>query len=444
MLATRPRILHVEPNAAFPAVEDGSVTSATAESPITPLTASTVSEAENEGDASVCGSEGTSPLRRRRRSKEKKKRSRVTPEQLVQLEHYFSIDRSPTAARRREISELLGMQERQTQIWFQNRRAKAKMLDGKPKDRSAPETSLTSLKYAELKNTIHEDEAVTIIPCTDLSVGTWRRIATSVHKHDLVAYVCEAKQSLTWFIISGGNGFKMEIPFDRIVNTEFRHTSPGIAHAVFILSDPPLFFLEHPMNPHSDLQTQLSWRRCSDWTEGAQATQVLRHNLLGSAPQLSHLIQRLEIFRLEGKVSPSYDSDSLSSPVEIPAPPMAGLLPSPPRYGSVSADGVEGHSEIMGGSGQLQQTSGSGFHITAAVYNQVPIYGGGYSDAENPYQQQLEISSIHPMPIARSYSAAPVETFPSMGSDVVSIAHSLQGFRRHIWPSSIPNYNLGH
>jgi regulatory protein PHO2 len=53
--------------------------------------------------------------------KEKRKRSRVTPEQLVHLERFFSTDRSPTAARRKEISELLGMQERQTQIWFQNR-----------------------------------------------------------------------------------------------------------------------------------------------------------------------------------------------------------------------------------------------------------------------------------------------------------------------------------
>ena len=53
--------------------------------------------------------------------KEKRKRSRVTPEQLVHLERYFAMDRSPTAGRRKEISESLGMQERQTQIWFQNR-----------------------------------------------------------------------------------------------------------------------------------------------------------------------------------------------------------------------------------------------------------------------------------------------------------------------------------
>lgn len=53
--------------------------------------------------------------------KGKRKRSRVTPEQLAHLERFFAADRSPTAARRKEISDMLGMTERQTQIWFQNR-----------------------------------------------------------------------------------------------------------------------------------------------------------------------------------------------------------------------------------------------------------------------------------------------------------------------------------
>ena len=54
-------------------------------------------------------------------SREKRKRSRVTPDQLTQLESFFAANRSPTAARRKEISDMLGMTERQTQIWFQNR-----------------------------------------------------------------------------------------------------------------------------------------------------------------------------------------------------------------------------------------------------------------------------------------------------------------------------------
>ena len=53
--------------------------------------------------------------------KQRRKRSRVNPEQLVKLEEFFAADNSPTSARRKEIAQLLGMDERQTQIWFQNR-----------------------------------------------------------------------------------------------------------------------------------------------------------------------------------------------------------------------------------------------------------------------------------------------------------------------------------
>lgn len=59
----------------------------------------------------------------------KRKRSRVTPVQLAHLERVFAKDRSPTAAKRKELAEVLGMNERQTQVWFQNRRAKAKLLE---------------------------------------------------------------------------------------------------------------------------------------------------------------------------------------------------------------------------------------------------------------------------------------------------------------------------
>ena len=111
--------------------------------------------------------------------KEKKKRTRVTPEQLIHLERYFAMDRNPTAARRKDISELLGMQERQTQIWFQNRfvyapcisssmfdilsygsRAKAKLQDGKHNPQfmdSGLDGSPLSAFTAELHNFIHED-----------------------------------------------------------------------------------------------------------------------------------------------------------------------------------------------------------------------------------------------------------------------------------------------
>ena len=62
-----------------------------------------------------CGSLGPGEIKQRR------KRSRVNPDQLLKLEEYFAADNSPTSARRRDIARELGMDERQTQIWFQNR-----------------------------------------------------------------------------------------------------------------------------------------------------------------------------------------------------------------------------------------------------------------------------------------------------------------------------------
>ncbi len=70
---------------------------------------------------SFTGPQRSAPAVNGKPDKEKKKRTRVTPEQLVHLERFFAMDRNPTASRRKDISEFLGMQERQTQIWFQNR-----------------------------------------------------------------------------------------------------------------------------------------------------------------------------------------------------------------------------------------------------------------------------------------------------------------------------------
>ncbi|KAJ3930262.1 MAG: hypothetical protein NXY57DRAFT_329670 [Lentinula lateritia] len=444
---TRRESLRIEPDAVYAPDDDSTtpISAATTGSPITPLAtspdsaASESTEADNDGDAIIRSSS--------RRSREKRKRSRVTPEQLIHLERYFAVDRSPTAARRREISDLLGMQERQTQIWFQNRRAKAKMLDGKVKDRNvsrSPDTS--SLKYdGDLHHIIHEDEAVTFIPCTDLSIGTWRRIATTVSKHDLVAYVCEAKQSLAWFILSGGTGFKMEIPFDRIIATEFNHTSPGIAHAVFTVSEPPYFYLEHRMAPRPDGRIKLSWRQCNDWTEGAQATHVLRHSLLGSAPQLSHLVQRLKLFRSHRNISllstPYKGDDSLPSPLEIPAPPMAGLLRhhlSPYSDGSPDTD-INGDSDQVtcNSDGYNPQLRNAPVLTSAYGEEQYPRLFGRYSTPDISSYHQSSTGATLVAPVSRLSTARPYtvtqETFPSMYSDDVSIAQSLQSARRHTW-----------
>lgn len=133
----------------------------------------------------------------------------------------------------------------------------------------------------------------------------------------------------------------MEIPFEIITHTEFRNASPGEGLASFHLSQPPNFFLEHIASPRSagGLGGGIVkiWKKCSDWTEGTQASQVLRHDLIGSAVQLAHVLSDLREYRQRSSIallSPSaYSSCSMlsaptsasSTTMQIPQPPLAGL-----------------------------------------------------------------------------------------------------------------------
>ncbi|KAJ7219962.1 homeodomain transcription factor [Mycena pura] len=301
---------------AFPSTPSPS----TASTALSPLASSPSSQTTEEEDKVAPSSAKSDP--------DKPKRCRVTPDQLVHLEHLFITERSPTASRRREISELLGMQERQTQIWFQNRRAKAKLQNSKikkakdlcqgPDPRILPRLSMSFEN--ELNNLIHEDEPVTFIPCTSLAIGCWQRITVDTSQRDLVAYTCENKRCLTWFIHNGGVGFKMEISLDTIVHAEFTHTSSGpTGLASFALSRPPLFYLESP----SDHGLSRQWKRSTDWTEGHQASQVLRHDLVGNATSLAFLVQSLQVGAEGSSPLTPYHPSEPPSPMEIPLPPLS-------------------------------------------------------------------------------------------------------------------------
>ncbi|PCH42618.1 homeobox-domain-containing protein [Wolfiporia cocos MD-104 SS10] len=257
-------------------------------------------------------------------SKEKRKRSRVTPEQLVQLEQFFATDKSPTAVRRKEISNLLGMNERQTQIWFQNRRAKAKS-QASTKGQFSPlgmHPEFSTADNADLRSRLHEPEHLSTIPCTELVVGTWRRVSSVLDKDDLIACICDAKRCLFWYIFCDGNGFKIEVPFETVTDIRLTQVSPGMALASFTLSRPPLFYRECPNSTASDPAASRYWKPWSDWTENGQATKVLRHDLTGSAVHLSHVQQKLNASGLHGPISPPVpegesrlDSGSAHSPL---------------------------------------------------------------------------------------------------------------------------------
>ncbi|KAF5327702.1 hypothetical protein D9619_004513 [Psilocybe cf. subviscida] len=275
----------------------------------------------------------------RQESKEKRKRSRVTPDQLRHLERIFQSERAPIAPRRKEISDLLGMNERQTQIWFQNRRAKEKTLQQKQalarreSVESAPESvpGIPSAPDVDVYQLIHENEPVTLIPCTDLTIGTWRRINTAPGIHDLLAYVCEIRKCLSWYIQSSGHAFKMDMPFDTITKVELTRIGPQTAVVTLKFSKVPAFSLESAATPGESKKGGMrSWEACGDWTEGKQASVYFSHKVQGSLNELNYLVESIEknnaLQNMPIPRKPVYDRDHLPPlTMEIPAPPMAGL-----------------------------------------------------------------------------------------------------------------------
>lgn len=131
----------------------------------------------------------------------------------------------------------------------------------------------------------------------------------------------------------------MEIPYDIITSTDFTSSpsSQGQGRASFILSQPPNFYMEAISSPAPGVPTSKIWKRCSDWTQGMQATTVLRHDVVGSAIQLIHTIKGL------GGAGSSVNSSTniqlhppgyapirspsldVPLPVQIPPPPMMGI-----------------------------------------------------------------------------------------------------------------------
>ncbi|ORZ08876.1 Homeodomain-like protein, partial [Absidia repens] len=55
-----------------------------------------------------------------------KHRRRISSQQYGILEDEYQINTKPNASKRHYLAELLGMTPRTVQIWFQNKRAKAK------------------------------------------------------------------------------------------------------------------------------------------------------------------------------------------------------------------------------------------------------------------------------------------------------------------------------
>ncbi|KAI8880776.1 homeobox-domain-containing protein [Backusella circina FSU 941] len=291
-----------------------------------------------------------------------KKRTRVSPSQLAILEETFNVSATPDSKMRKQLAQKLEMPERSIQIWFQNRRAKVKMLQRRALLRQEQDVARARLCaeatsqrnnygywYPPAKLPIHrawssdmihppaipppppppptifqhpftsnpptansnnndfeEDiysltvspstpqsfsvprrleseplqqshlSSAGLITATAVTIGSWHRM--KINQQDLMCYYKLSERAFSWHIRDSSYHFKMMISFDIISNIELNVLEDNISAQIDIdLIEPPIFFMENSSG---------TWVQCSDFTEGMQASCVLRHIMRGLASDL--------------------------------------------------------------------------------------------------------------------------------------------------------------
>lgn len=371
--------------------------------------------------------------------KPKRKRARVSAEQLVHLEAIFVVDKCPTAARRKEICAQLGMTERQTQIWFQNRRAKAK-LQARQKAFAAPEASTSEATdicpELDMHDRIHEAGPVMFIPCTELVIGSWKRIATTAGKHDLLAYVHDTTgiRCMSWFVHCAGTGFKMDIPLYSIVGMNVTSADRGVARVVFTLSRPPLFFTDASPPSASSETPRKQWRRCPDWTEDAQATAVLQHVVTGPHLDLTAALQKFNLLDPGGTSMthstppppplrrPQYQNSAVISMAPLPTMHQNSILYQPLSY--------EGPSSLLAppesATASLQHLAAEYTSHPSTSYSSYHV-GAGTTSAPPSFASPLPVRAGGPLDWINNVksptqSARRVSPFPGPSSALPSLS----------------------
>ncbi|KAF9414897.1 hypothetical protein BGZ94_000242 [Podila epigama] len=124
--------------------------------------------------------------------------------------------------------------------------------------------------------------------CDNLAIGTWRRMSTS--NTDLSCFYCPTTRIMTWQIVDHAARFKMTFPLSSISHIEFYEVDPMYAQVDFDLLEIPQFYMETV----AEDQTR-DWKKCSDFTEGKQATLVMRHTIHGLSTALKMQVMSLTI-----------------------------------------------------------------------------------------------------------------------------------------------------
>jgi len=246
------------------------------------------------------------------------KRQRATQDQLTTLEIEFNKNPTPTANVRERIAEEINMTERSVQIWFQNRRAKIKLLAKKSLETgedidSIPESMRTYLAMQAMESgkglggpymgrtslmpygsmMLGGDQngqgkvLIHHLTCRSLSVGRWTRVGQNTM--DLIIFYSPEKCTMTYYINNDQAGYKIEYHFSSIKNVYIENAegdASKLGGIVIELNRPPSFFMDSSPNSNGFFQ-------CGDFTEDQQATQCLVHHLGGNPKVLSGQLAKL-------------------------------------------------------------------------------------------------------------------------------------------------------
>lgn len=299
------------------------------------------------------------------------KRQRATQDQLVTLEREFSKNPTPTAVVRDRIAQEINMTERSVQIWFQNRRAKIKLIAKKSLENGEDVDSIPESVRLYLANQNPDMKALAYgtsgamngygggfpapgeapsgkivihhFPCRSLNIGSWRRIGQNAM--DLVVFYSPEKACITYYINNDSAGYKIEFPFRHIKSIDLETLNVPMAppnthggqmqgQLVIQLMRPPHFFM--------DTSGSGGFVQCGDFTEDQQATQILTHTLGGNAKslqaQLSKLLN-LDVFQNRHRQPFMFDATFAAPPSPPMRPSSASGMMAPPSLVQQEARG---------------------------------------------------------------------------------------------------------
>ncbi|KAL2016756.1 hypothetical protein VTK56DRAFT_3104 [Thermocarpiscus australiensis] len=382
-----------------PLAPAASASPSSSKSPLPTPKSATPSKGSKKTSLSPSGAAGTQSSGSRRQPRKStltqqqknQKRQRATQDQLTTLEMEFNKNPTPTAEVRERIAEEINMTERSVQIWFQNRRAKIKMLakksleNGEDMD-SIPESMRQYLAMQAMESgksipaffgrpgylpygqqgamggeqTGPSKVLIHHLSCRSLTIGRWVRVGQNAM--DLIVFYSPDKCTMTYYINNDQAGYKIEYPFSYIKNIYLNNVEDSHLGGITIeLLQPPNFFM--------DTSTTATFIRVSDFTEDLQASQVLTHHLGGNPKVLSGQLAKLvslEAFKHRHSApAPVFDQFyplSMSAPVSPTARPSSQPNFAQPHVGMFQESqwGIAAHQGMMmRGPGHKRQRSRS-------------------------------------------------------------------------------------